>query len=212
VHKTDTSELMQLLEPPALANERPPPARGTHEIERSQSYKDAFAAFRFQSCLTRPEVFAIITDVRAENEKILLLKPFNHVQKSTRVDDFGKLQRDATDSVAQKLKKEWPRTVTTCLRQHLRHVTKGADSASELELWEDDVVPRRLVQPRGVERRHLQEVEVETVPAVPQPDDGGPRRGVFSDLELAGVATVSVPRRPACALYSQIRSTTTPPS
>ena len=159
VHKTDTSELMQLLQPPALENERPPPARGTHLIERSQSYKDAFAAFRFQSCLTRPEVFAIITDVRAENEKMLLLKPFNHVQKSTRVDDFGKLQRDATDAVAVKLKKEWPRYVTTCLRQHLRHVTKGADSASNLNFGKVDVYTRRLVQPRGVERRHLQEVQ-----------------------------------------------------
>ena len=120
-------------------------------MERSQSYEDAFAAFRFQSCLTRPEVFSIITDVRAENEKILLLKPFNHVAKSTRVDDFGKLQRDATDAVAVKLKKEWPRYVTTCLRQHLRHVTKGADSASNLNFGKM-VSPRRLVQPRGVFR------------------------------------------------------------
>ena len=93
--------------------------------EVPQSYEDAFASFRFQSCLTRPEVFSIITDVRAENEKILLLKPFNHVAKSTRVDDFGKLQRDATDAVAAKLKKEWPRFVVTCLRQHLRDVRKG---------------------------------------------------------------------------------------
>ena len=148
VHKADTSELMQLLEPPPLSEERSVPERGTHEIERSQSYKDAFASFRFQSCLTRPEVFAIITDVRAENEKMLLLKPFNHVAKSTRVDDFGKLQRDATDAVAVKLKKEWPRYVTTCLRQHLRHVTKGADSASNLNFGKM-VSPRRLVQPRG---------------------------------------------------------------
>ena len=126
VHKADANnELMQLLEPPPVEQERSIPERGTHLIERASSYKDAFASFRFQSCLTRPEVFTIITDVRTENEKILLLKPFNHVAKSTRVDDFGKLQRDATDAVAQKLKKEWPRTVTTCLRQHLRHVTKG---------------------------------------------------------------------------------------
>ena len=125
VHRTDTSELMQLLEPPPLEEERSVPARGTHLIERSQSYEDAFSAFRFNSCLTRPEVFSIFTDVRAENEKILLLKPFNHVAKSTRVDDFGKLQRDATDAVAAKLKKEWPRFVVTCLRQHLRHVRKG---------------------------------------------------------------------------------------
>ena len=134
MHKTDANnELMQLLEPPALENERPPPASEARHSSNDLSYKDAFASFRFQSpALTRPEVFAIITDVRAENEKILLLKPFNHVAKSTGVDDFGKLQRDATDSVAQKLKKEWPRLVTACLRQHLRHVTKGADSASNL--------------------------------------------------------------------------------
>ena len=60
VHKADAgNELMQLLEPPPLEQERPPPERGTHLIERSQSYDDAFAAFRFQSCLTRPEVFSI---------------------------------------------------------------------------------------------------------------------------------------------------------
>ena len=103
VHKADASnEFMQLLEPPALERktshrrEAPVPHRTL-----VQSYEDAFASFRFQSCSRGPKSFPFLR-TSAENEKILLLKPFNHVAKSTRVDDFGKLQRDATDAVAAK--------------------------------------------------------------------------------------------------------------
>ena len=180
---------MQLLEP-SSTRERKTTYRSEALSHRTiPILQRRLLLIQIQSCLTRPEVFSIFTDVRAENEKILLLKPFNHVAKSTRVDDFGKLQRDATDAVAAKLKKEWPRVVTTCLRQHLRHVTKGADSASNLNFGKM-VSPRRLVQPRGGSHvtRYIQEVEAETVPQVPQPDDGGP---VTRRLKNGGVIMIT---------------------
>jgi dynein heavy chain len=120
-----TNELLKSMVLPEVEARIKAPARGTYSFERAATYDEAFAAFGFNSCLTRQEVFKIFTDVRQQNLKLLELQPFNHVSKSTRVDDFGKLQSDATDQVALKLQKDWPKSIVMTIRHHLKHVTKG---------------------------------------------------------------------------------------
>lgn len=109
--------------PPSAGDKRHPPH--TRTPPPSFNFCKARENFRFQSFLTRPEIVRIIVASRTECLKMVSVPLFALLNKPVRVEDFSNAQQETCASASVKLRENWPATVCSHIRQHLKDIKKG---------------------------------------------------------------------------------------
>jgi len=104
----------------------PPPAPefGLLKIP-NYSFTDAKNAFCFNSFLTKSEIIKAVVNVRAECSKVVNLKMFSLITKSTRLEEFANSQNTTINAAGLYLKDTWTSNVINHVKNQLKDVQKG---------------------------------------------------------------------------------------